>query len=189
MLADGLECCGLLWCYYQLFGLSFWRYPFTAEDALVRKRWNVNFSKPVQMNKQTHLHLGWPEGEYIFSQFWMLGELFLYGEVWMCWIIMVACLARIVMMLFSCYLDFPWNWNAVWHLQIPSWGVQRHESINLGFIGIQLADRKMLVFDQIISDAWSGLERRASEWGILKREHGFLDIALNLDPLHFSLVS
>ncbi len=26
--------CGLLWCFYQLFGLSFWRHPFTAEDPL-----------------------------------------------------------------------------------------------------------------------------------------------------------
>ncbi len=31
-LTDGLEWCGLLWCFYQLFGLSFWRHPFTAED-------------------------------------------------------------------------------------------------------------------------------------------------------------
>ncbi len=22
--------CGLLWCFYQLFGLSFWRHPFTG---------------------------------------------------------------------------------------------------------------------------------------------------------------
>ncbi len=28
---------GLLWCFYQLFGLSFWRHPFTAEDPLVSK--------------------------------------------------------------------------------------------------------------------------------------------------------
>ncbi len=28
--------CGLLWCFYQLFGLSFWRHPFTAEHPLVR---------------------------------------------------------------------------------------------------------------------------------------------------------
>ncbi len=26
--------CGL-WCFYQLFGLSFWRHPFTADDPLV----------------------------------------------------------------------------------------------------------------------------------------------------------
>ncbi len=31
--------CGLLWCFYQLFGLSFWRHPFTAEDPLVSKWW------------------------------------------------------------------------------------------------------------------------------------------------------
>ncbi len=27
---------GLLWCFYQLFELSFWRHPFTAEDPLVK---------------------------------------------------------------------------------------------------------------------------------------------------------
>ncbi len=31
MLTDGLECCGLLWCFY---GLSFWRHPFTPEHPL-----------------------------------------------------------------------------------------------------------------------------------------------------------
>ncbi len=35
--------CGLLWCFYQLFGLSFWRHPFTAEDPLVSKWWNAMF--------------------------------------------------------------------------------------------------------------------------------------------------
>ncbi len=29
-----LEWCGVLWCFYQLFGLSFWRHPFTAEYPL-----------------------------------------------------------------------------------------------------------------------------------------------------------
>ncbi len=28
--------CALLWCFYQLFGLSFWRHPFTAEHPLLR---------------------------------------------------------------------------------------------------------------------------------------------------------
>ncbi len=27
--------CGLFWCFYQLFELSFWRHPFTAEHPLV----------------------------------------------------------------------------------------------------------------------------------------------------------
>ncbi len=35
--------CGLLWCFYQLFGLSFWRHPFTAEDPLVNQWCNAKF--------------------------------------------------------------------------------------------------------------------------------------------------
>ncbi len=35
--------CGLLWWFYQLFGLSFWRHPFTAEDPLVSKWYNAKF--------------------------------------------------------------------------------------------------------------------------------------------------
>ncbi len=34
MLTDGLEWCGLLWCFYHLFGLSFWRHPFTANEVM-----------------------------------------------------------------------------------------------------------------------------------------------------------
>ncbi len=35
--------CGSLWCFYQLFGLSFWRHPFSAEHTLVSKWWNATF--------------------------------------------------------------------------------------------------------------------------------------------------
>ncbi len=35
--------CGLLWCFYQLFGLSFWWHPFTAEDPLLSKWCNAIF--------------------------------------------------------------------------------------------------------------------------------------------------
>ncbi len=62
MLIDGLESWityGLLWCFYQLFGLSFWRHPFTAEDSLVSKWCNATFFQ----KKQTHVLFGWPEGE------------------------------------------------------------------------------------------------------------------------------
>ncbi len=71
MLTDGLEWCGLLWCFYQLFGHSFWRHPFTAEQVM------QCYISPNLMKKQTHLLLGWPEGEHIFSKFSFLGELFL----------------------------------------------------------------------------------------------------------------
>ncbi len=35
--------CGLLFCFYQLLGHSFWRHPFTAEDPLVSKWFNAKF--------------------------------------------------------------------------------------------------------------------------------------------------
>ncbi len=35
--------CGLLYSFYQLFGLLFWRHPFTAEDPLLNKWCNANF--------------------------------------------------------------------------------------------------------------------------------------------------
>ncbi len=37
-----LHLCGLLW-FYQLFGLSFWRHPFTAEDPLLSKLCNAKY--------------------------------------------------------------------------------------------------------------------------------------------------
>ncbi len=60
VLNDGLEWCGLLWC-NELFGLSFWRHPFTAEHPLLSKWCNATFlHKSVLMKKQTHLPIGWP---------------------------------------------------------------------------------------------------------------------------------
>ncbi len=66
-LTDGLEWCGLLWCFYQQFGLSFWRHPFTAEDPLLSKWWNATFLQ-IWWKKQTHLYLGWPKGGTHFQQ-------------------------------------------------------------------------------------------------------------------------
>ncbi len=37
--------CALLWCFNQLFWLSFWRHPFTAEDPFVSKWWNAKILK------------------------------------------------------------------------------------------------------------------------------------------------
>ncbi len=62
MLTDGLEWCGLLWCFYQLFGLSFWRHPFTAEDPLLSKWCNATFilfwwrNKLVYIWGRVHVH-------------------------------------------------------------------------------------------------------------------------------------
>ncbi len=43
MLIDGLVwvICALLLCFYQLFGCSFWRHPFAAEDPIVSKYYTV----------------------------------------------------------------------------------------------------------------------------------------------------
>ncbi len=43
--------CGLLWCFYQLFGLSFWRHPFTAEHPLLRHWCNDTFLQIWWRNK------------------------------------------------------------------------------------------------------------------------------------------
>ncbi len=55
MLTDGLECCGLLWCFYQLFGLSFWRHPFTAEHSLLSKRCSATFLQTWWRNKLIYI--------------------------------------------------------------------------------------------------------------------------------------
>ncbi len=60
-LIDGLEWCGLLWCFYQLFGLSFWRHPFTAEDSLVKTWCNAKFLQ-ICSNEETNSstsHMAW----------------------------------------------------------------------------------------------------------------------------------
>jgi len=51
-LHDRLERCGLLWCFYQLFELSFWRHPFTAEDPL---HVMLNFFKSDPMKKKLYI--------------------------------------------------------------------------------------------------------------------------------------
>ncbi len=51
MITDGLEWCGLLWCFIRL---SFWRHPFTAEHPLLRH------ISPNLMKNQTPPDLGWP---------------------------------------------------------------------------------------------------------------------------------
>ncbi len=47
--------CGLLWCFYLLFGLSFWRHPFTAEDPLC----NCCNAKFLQICSETNLYTSW----------------------------------------------------------------------------------------------------------------------------------
>ncbi len=81
MLIDGLESCGLLVDYCDVF-ISCLESHSEGTHSLQRIHWwasdvMLNLCKSVLMKKQTYLHVGWPEGEYIFSIFSFLGEPFL----------------------------------------------------------------------------------------------------------------
>ncbi len=47
-----------LWCFYQLFGLSFWRHPFTAEDTLVGIWCNAKFLQ-ICSDEETNSSTSW----------------------------------------------------------------------------------------------------------------------------------
>ncbi len=63
----------IVWCFYQLFELSFWRHPFTAEDPLVSKWCNAKFLQ-MCFDEQTNsskswMAWGWVNVQQIFN-FW-----------------------------------------------------------------------------------------------------------------------
>ncbi len=58
---------------------SLQRHPLKS----MHQMFGIHFSKSVLIKKKkTHLHLGWPEGEYTFSKFSLLGEIPLKGNIW-----------------------------------------------------------------------------------------------------------
>ncbi len=68
--------CRLLWLFYQLFELLFWRHPFTADDALLNKWCNATFLQIGLLKKQIIYILGGLRMR-TFSSFSFLDELFL----------------------------------------------------------------------------------------------------------------
>ncbi len=64
--------CALLWCFYQLFGHSFWRHPFTAEDPLVSKRFNDKFLQiySSEETKSSTSWMVWLYFQHIFISVW-----------------------------------------------------------------------------------------------------------------------
>ncbi len=73
----GVDYLWIIVVFYQLFGLPFWRHPSLQRIHWLASDLMLHFSKSVLMKKQTQLYRGWPDGEYIFSRFSVLGELFL----------------------------------------------------------------------------------------------------------------
>ncbi len=72
MLTDGLEWCGLLVDYCDVFISCLDSHSDGTHSQVME--WYIS---PNLMKKQTHLHLGRPEGENIFIKFSVFGELFL----------------------------------------------------------------------------------------------------------------
>ncbi len=65
--------CGLLWCLYQLFGLSFWWHPFTAEDPLVSKWCNVTFLQILLKKHSSTTWMTWGGSKLSANfYFWMI---------------------------------------------------------------------------------------------------------------------
>ncbi len=61
--------------FYQLFGLSFWRHPFTAEDPLVSKWCNAKFLQ-ICSDEETNSSTSWMAWKWVeFSKYSFLGEL------------------------------------------------------------------------------------------------------------------
>ncbi len=69
---DGLEWCGLLMDYCDIFISCFDSHSDGTHSLQMIHWWAsdgmLHFSKSVLMKKQTHLHLGWTESEYVFSK-------------------------------------------------------------------------------------------------------------------------
>ncbi len=79
MLIDGLQSCGLLVGYYNVYSSCLDSHS-DGTHSLQRTNWwasdeILKLSQSGSFKKQTHLHLGWSEGEYIFSIFKFLGDI------------------------------------------------------------------------------------------------------------------
>ncbi len=64
--------CGLLWCFYQTLILTA---PIHCRASIAETVMQCYIS-PNLMKNQTHIHLGWPEDEHIFSKKFIFGWTF-----------------------------------------------------------------------------------------------------------------
>jgi len=63
---------GLLWCFHQLFGLSFWRHPFTAGHPLVSKWCNAKLLH-ICSHEETFIYIfnGLRVSKCLYFKFWV----------------------------------------------------------------------------------------------------------------------
>ncbi len=73
---------GLLWCFYQLFGLSFWWHLFTVDDPLLSKLCNATFPHLFPWNNKLII-IGWPENDTFSANFYFgLNYSFKAAYIW-----------------------------------------------------------------------------------------------------------
>ncbi len=93
--------CGLLGCFYYLFGLSFWRHPFTAEDPLVSKWCNATFLQ-ICSHEETNSSTSWMSWVWVNFQWicicgWTIHFLFLSNYSFILKDLVCACFSLVML--------------------------------------------------------------------------------------------
>ncbi len=72
---------GLLWCFYQMFGLSFWRHPFTAEHPLLSKWCKATFLQ-ICSDEETNSSTSWMTRGWVYFSAHFLFRVKYYFNKW-----------------------------------------------------------------------------------------------------------
>ncbi len=115
-----------MWCFYHLFGLSFWRHPFTAEDPLVSKWCNATFLQ-ICSDEETNL-----------STFWMAwGCVHFYHIFMFGWTIpLKSCEHALVNQTWlSVHVAYLWKWKCVhgMYIKVLFFCCDKHISVWFGW--------------------------------------------------------
>ncbi len=101
---------GTLWCFYQLFGRSFWRHPFTAEHPLVSKWCNATFLqiwRNVSVNLSLSVRPDWCQwlSEVAKDSMFLFIPMSIIWDEFLLWIILISqALAYSTTLKFYCWL-------------------------------------------------------------------------------------
>ncbi len=72
---------GLLWCFYQMFGLSIWRHPFTAEHPLLSKWCKTTFLQ-ICSHEETNSSKSWMTRGWVYFSAHFLFRVKYYFNKW-----------------------------------------------------------------------------------------------------------